>query len=231
MVSNTRSITSRPSVVDAAKPVYENRAGYATVTVDDGGDVISAKFAPGEVFVRYDTGTGVAGFGSPISPTYPVALNCSDSAYPSDSNYTADCLQGEAWNYINSGNGLYVFRSGILAQLSAPVNPSAAVLALPQSLSQNTLLTGTAHTCASVYAINSTIQSPYFPGDLGVCGGPAPRGLRTSKGALFLQDIAGGTRTLGNAPIAVNGDESGSGGGWDLANSGFLRVQKFGDGD
>jgi len=225
MISDVHSVTSQPSSVDATKPVYENRHGYATVTVDDGGDVITAEFKPGEVYVRYDTGAGVAGFGSPISPTYPVALNCSDSAYPSDSNYTVDCLQGEAWNYLTFDFGSDVFRAGILGQLSYPDNPSPGVAALPQSLSQNTLLTGTAHTCAGVYTI-VPIPFAYFPGDLGVCGGPAPRGLHTSKGLLFLQDLEGGTLTLGNVPIVINQD-TGAGGGWDLANSGFLRVEVY----
>src|SRR4029077_8313956 len=67
MISDVHSVTSQPSSVDATKPVYENRHGYATVTVDDGGDIITAEFKPGEVYVRYDTGAGVAGFGSPIS--------------------------------------------------------------------------------------------------------------------------------------------------------------------
>jgi hypothetical protein len=223
MISDTKSVRSQPSPVDATKALYENRAGYATVTVDDGGEVIVAEFEPGEVYVRYDTGAGVAGFGSKISPTYPVALNCSDSAYPSDNNYTADCLQGEAWNYLNFDYGDDVFRSGILAQLTYPGDPSAGVEALPQSLSQNTLLTGPAHTCAGVYTIISTIPSPYLPGDLGVCRDPAPRGLHTSKGKLFLQDLVGGSLSLGNSVIV--GDEAGSDPGWDLANSGFLHVE------
>ena len=62
----------------------------------------------------------------------------------------------------------------------------------------------------------------YFPGDLGVCGAPAPRGLHTSKGDLFLQDVVGGTNSLGNLAPS---NESGSEGGWDLANSGFLHVE------
>jgi hypothetical protein len=231
MISDPESVTSRPSQVDATKTLYENRDGYATVTVDDGGELIVAEFEQGEVYVRYDTGAGVAGFGSKISPTYPIALNCSDSAYPSDGSYTADCLQGEAWNFFNSGNS-YVFRAGILAQLSQPVYPSAGVGTLPQSLSQNTLLTGTAHTCAGVYTFytDPTNPNPYFPGDLGVCASPAPRGLHTSKGKLFLQDREGGTLSMGNAPIVVNGNESGSGGGWALANSGFFHVEVSKDG-
>jgi len=229
MISNRKSVTTQPSPVDPTKPLYENRVGSATVTVDDGGHVITAAFAPGEVYVRYDTGAGVAGFGSQISPTYPVALNCSDSAYPSESTYSVDCLQGEAWNYLNIGSGDFIFRSGILAQLSNPSDPSAGVAALPQSLSQNTLLTGPVHTCAGVYTFDPANQFNYLPGDLLVCGGPAPRGLHTNKGDLFLQDLDGGSLSLGN--VVILQDESGSDPGWDLANSGFLHVELYGDDD
>jgi hypothetical protein len=225
MISDTHSVRAHPSSV-AAKPVYENRSDFATVSVDDGSKTITAEFEPGEVFVRYDTGIGVAGFGSRISPTYPIALNCSDSAYSSDGRYTKDCLQGDAWDFINFGDGpSAVFRAGILAQLSAPGAPSLGVEMLPPSLSQNTLLTGTAHTCAGVYTTVPAVPFSYFPGDLGVCAGRAPRGLRTSKGALYLQDLEGGSLTLGSAPIVISGNESGTEGGWDLANSGFLHVE------
>ena len=223
MIGDPESVTTQPSPVDASKPLYENRSGYATVTVDDGGQVISAQFAPREVYVRYDTGAGVAGFGSEISPTYPIALNCSNNSYPSSSSYTVDCIQGAAWDYLSTDDSFEIFHGGTLAQLNYPVDPSAGVQALPQSLSQNTLLTGTAHTCAGVYTIVAGIPYAYFPGDLGVCGGPAPRGLHTSKGQLFLQDLEGGTLTLGN--LAPGG--AGSGGGWDLANSGSLHVEVY----
>jgi hypothetical protein len=224
MTSDTASVRSRPSPVDATRPLYENRAGHATVTVDDNGDVITADLAPREVYVRYDTGAGVAGFGSQISPTYPVALNCSDSAYPSDNNYTADCFQGDLWSFLNTGNGDFVFRVGVLAQLNSPGSPSEGVAALPQSLSRNTLLTGTAHTCAGVYTIGSGNMDPnaYFPGNLGVCGGPARRGLHTSKGDLFLLDLVGGTNSLSGLGAS---NDSGADGGWDLGNSGFLHVE------
>src|SRR4029077_9547816 len=219
MFSNLKSLTTLPSPVDVTKPLYVNQ-GVATVTIDDGGTVIAAKFEPGEVYVRYDTGAGVAGFGSRISPTYPIALNCSDSAYPSESNYTVDCLQGEAWNYGGAGAD----QEGTLPQLSL-FGPFAG---LQLSLSQNTLLTGTAHTCAGVYAILNPPQFfNYFPGDLGVCAGPAPRGLHTSKGDLFLQDQVGGSLDLGFANIVF--DEGASDPGWDLANSGFLHVEVIKD--
>ena len=144
---------------------------------------------------------------------------------PSDSTYTTDCLQGEAWNYVNSGSGGFQFRSGILDQLSAPGVPSTGVQSLPQFLSQSTLLTGPVHACAGFYTIGSTIPFVYLPGDLFVCGGPAPQGLHTSRGDLFLQDLVAGSLSLGNSPIV--GNESGSDPGWDLSNSGSLHVEVF----
>ena len=222
MISSSKSVTTKASLVDPTKPLYENRSGSATVTIDDGYSVITAQFAPRQVYVRYDTGAGVAGFGSQISPTYPIALNCANTAYPSDSSYTVDCVQGEAFDYLNIDDSLEIFHGGTLAQLSNPGTPSAGVLSLPQSLSQPTLLTGTAHTCAGVYTIAAQSDPfPYFPGDLGVCAAPAPRGLHTSRGDLFLQDLEGGTLSLG--ALAPNG--AGGGGGWDFANSGFLNVE------
>jgi hypothetical protein len=223
MVSSPRSVTTQPSPLDATKPLYENH-GYATVSIDDAGTVINAVFAPGQVYVRYDTGAGVAGFGSNISPTYPVALNCANGAYPSDNTYTVDCLQGAAWDYLNINDTFDIFHGGTLAQLSNPEDPSPGVTALPPSLSQNTLLTGSTHTCAGVYTIGPSPQLPYyFPGDLLVCGGPAPRGLHTSKGDLFLQDLVGGSLSLGNAAIVQS--EFATDPGWDLANSGFFHVE------
>jgi hypothetical protein len=226
LTSNTESVRWQPSLVDATRPIYENRAGHATVTIDDNGAITTAVFAPQEVYVRYDTGAGVAGFGSRISPTYPVALNCANFAYPSDNAYTADCLQGDAWDYLNIGDSSRIFHGGTLAQLNDPGVPSAGVTGLPQSLSQSTLLTGSTHTCAGTYTIGPSAPLPfYFPGDLLVCGGPAPRGLHTSKGDLFLQDLVGGSLDLGGSVIV--GNESGSDPGWDLANMGFLHVEVY----
>jgi hypothetical protein len=233
MFSSPRSVTTQPSPVDPTKPLYENR-GYATVTVDDAGAVVSAVFAPGEVYVRYDTGAGVAGFGSKISPTYPVALNCANGAYPSDSTYTVDCLQGAEWDYLSffgpSAVFFSIFKGGTLAQLNDPGDPSPGVVALPQSLSQNTILTGSTHACAGVYTIGP-FHYYYFLGNLLVCRGPAPRGLHTNKGDLFLQDQVGGSLDLGSSPIVTNNNEAAADPGWDLGNSGFLHVEVYRDPD
>ena len=222
MTCETKSVTSQPSPLVAGGTLYENRTGYATVTVDDGGKIIVAEFVPGEVYVRYDTGAGIAGFGSKISPTYPIALNCSSWAYPTDSSYTQDCLQGEAWNF---GPEVYnLFHSGILAQLSGPYNPSPGVQALPQSLSQSTLLTGSAHACAGAYSVvpaNENTATRIYS-NLGVCDTPAPRGLHTNKGQLFLQDTVGGTNFLF---YYTNNVQQVFEGGWVLGNTGWLHVE------
>jgi hypothetical protein len=230
MISDPRAVTSKTSPVDSTKTLYENHSGYTTVTIDDNGKITTAEFEQGEVFARYDTGAQVVGFGSRISPTYPVALNCSSSAYPSDGTYTADCERGEGWSFLTYSDPIYSFRPGILAQLSYTPTPadylawSPAVAALPQSLSQNTLLTGPAHTCAGVYTILPAGSYVYYiPTDLGVCANPAPHGLHTNRGSLYLQDQIGGTNSLGNNQIVI--DESASDPGWDLGNSGYFHVE------
>lgn len=53
-----------------------------------------ALFAP----VRYDT-RGVAGFGSRISPTYPVARACANGAYPS--------VAPTPWSAVRGRMGLF----------------------------------------------------------------------------------------------------------------------------
>jgi hypothetical protein len=55
---------------------------------------------------------------------------------------------------------------------------------LPNDLSHDTTLTAIAHSCATTYT-----QTGF--GNLDVCAGPAPRGLRTTVGPLFLQDRLG----------------------------------------
>jgi len=216
MVADTRTVVSEPSAANPKRPVFKNAVGHATVTIDDAGRTLTASFDPGQIYVRYDTGAGVAGFGSAgISPNYPVALDCSNSGYPSDAAYTADCLQGDAWNLTNLLDGSAVYENGILAQLNAPSNPSLDVTGLPQSLSATTLLTGETHACAGTYTF---APDWWWGGDLWVCGGQAPEGLHTNRGDFFLQDQVGGSN---NSWVYR--------GGWDLANTGFLNVEVLPD--
>src|ERR1700694_559235 len=65
----------------SGQPVYYNRKGRATVKVEQDGEVTVAHFAAGEIYVQYNTATGVVGFGSSISPSYPVALDCNNDSY------------------------------------------------------------------------------------------------------------------------------------------------------
>jgi hypothetical protein len=176
-------------------PVWTNANGVATVTVDDGYRTTTATFAPGEVFVRYDTNSGIFGFGSPISPTYPIALGCADTV---DSSYVQDCAQGD-WTTSNLANtpqqGMYNGTSEGLADIAAlpldSIYVSDAVLNLPTSLTQTTLLTGRAHTCAVAYTIVPPAVANQTSFYLDKCPSPAPRGLVTSRGPFFLQDQFG----------------------------------------
>ena len=184
LVSSTASVQSQSA--PNGQHIYTNKWGVATVVVDDGYRTSVAIFAPGEVYVRYDTSTGIVGFGSPISPTYPIALGCTNYA---DANYTHDCAQGD-WgqqgiNYeLGQYNGTANAQADIAANPGDSIYSSDAALSVPTSLSQTTLLTGRAHSCATSYTVISN-------NELSVCPSPAPRGLRTDKGGFFLQDQYG----------------------------------------
>jgi len=207
--------------------LYTNATGTATVTVTDGGGrTTTATFAPGEVYVRYDAGSGIAGFGSPISPSYPIALGCDDYSFPAGS-YTQDCTQGD-WGPLGPSNSTYGNgTANALAALayyvpwsSTSPNPyyyySAETVALPNNLTQSTLLTGIAHFCATTYSIGTDVGT----GDLSTCPSAAPRGLKTDHGGFFLQDQVGGTLAPPN-PFGW--------GSWNNANTGALHVEVDGE--
>jgi len=209
---NTDTVEQTSSAQVSGALVYTNRIGRATVTVDDNGDVTTAAFAPGEVWVRYDTGIGVAGFASEISPNYPFALNCINSPYPSAAAYAKDCTQGS----LVAANGWGPDgTSGSLAVLSSPGNylASTETTALPQSLAESTLLSGTAHACADVYTI-APVAYGFLAGFLLVCKSDAPRGLKTDHGDLYFKDAQGGSA-----------QQSPDFPGWDVANTGTLNVE------
>lgn len=169
--------------------VYQNDTGTATVSVTVSGNTTTATFAPGELNVRYNTRTGAVSFGSPISPYYPISLGCANVYDPA--TYASDCASGD-WGTQYSPYMPYVLngqRSGtapgaadVAAIPADAVYSSPAALALPANLSQSTLLTGSAHTCAVSYTIDPTY------GFLVSCPAAAPRGLHTDRGAFYLQD-------------------------------------------
>jgi len=204
LVSDTALVESAPS---GSGTRFVNRFGIARVTIVEQGRSAVAVFEPGEVYVFYDTGTGTAGFGSPaISPTYPVALDCSNTENGSPP-YTADCTRGNAANNELDGtlSGLILASSDLTPEL----------LALPKTLSQPTLLTGRAHMCATTYTIGNPANTIEDQGNLGTCSAPAARGLRTDRGGFYLQDMVGGSNP-GVGPFGW--------GGWDTANFGYLQV-------
>lgn len=197
MRADTATVKQQPSAV-AGGTVYSN-TGVVTVTVGEGSRETVATFSPGEVYVQYDTGTGIAGFGSPISPVYPIALDCSEST---------GCSQGDG-DVLGAGT-----LGALVGGAASPV--SAATKLLPASLAQSTLLTGPAFTCAKAY----TVYAGAYP-VLGVCSGPAPRGLHTDHGDFYLQDQVGGSSgdpIPADAPAQIYY-------GWDLANYGSLLVE------
>jgi hypothetical protein len=190
LLSDTSGVRSEPGPLGGT--VFTNRLGIATVTVSAGGRTVTAFFRPNQVFVRYDTGNGIAGFGSSISPYYPVALGCDNVPYPSDTTYVADCQQGD-WGPLN-GDTYPAPNAGYSSSINGTLNGMAEAtyyqtfgdlnFNLPTDLSHDTLLTAIAHSCATTYT-----QTAF--GNLDVCSGPAPRGLSTTFGSLFLQDKLG----------------------------------------
>ena len=214
MKADTGTVQQQPG--SNGGTVYTNSVGTVTVSVTDAsGRTKAATFAPGEVYVRYDSGMGIAGFGSALSPTYPVALDCDDVAYPSDTTYVQDCLQSDWGGNSEESNGTLSAQAGqsVIAGFGEVLSPGLA--SLPQNLSQSTLMTGQAHSCATTYTVGPTIGF-FITGDLTVCAGPASRGLNTDQGGFFLQDQVGGSITPPN-PFGW--------GGWGASNTGSLQVE------
>jgi hypothetical protein len=112
-------------------------------------------------------------------------------------------------------NGISEGLADVAAIPADSVYVSDAVLALPTNLTQTTLLSRRAHTCAVAY----TIVPPAVPNQtsfvLDKCPSPAPRGLVTSKGPFFLQDQFGvnfGTQeNTGTLEVEVLADDTDEG--------------------
>ena len=223
-ISDTSQVVATPSAAGSGT-LFVNKGGYARVTIVQSGRPVVAYFAPGQIYAFYDTGKGIAGFGSAISPTYPVALDCSNNvnvvngaAFNDDgSPYTTDCQDGNAANTVQPPNSFtWGDRDGTLSALFLGTTEfTPQTLLLPKSLAQSTLLTGHAHMCALAYTVGNPSNTFEDVGNLGVCSGPAPHGLKTDHGGFFLQDMVGGSDP-GVGPFGW--------GGWDTSNVGYLRV-------
>jgi hypothetical protein len=173
LVSRTEAVGSQPGPNGGF--ILTNKEGTATLSIPG---FPTSRFVPGEVYVRYDTGNGLIGFGSSISPTYPLTLGCADFATV---NYTADCTQGD---FTPGNTNTY---NGIATALADPANAlyqslSSQTTQLPTSLSRATLLTGIVHGCATVYGSDGQ-------GDLYSCSADAPRGLVTDQGSLYIRQF------------------------------------------
>jgi hypothetical protein len=155
---DTRNV--KTSVNSAGDIVYTNSQGEATVTVTMGGRTVKAKFAPGQIYVRYDTSYGAVGFGSAIAPTYPLTIGCG----------TVSCLAAD--------DDRYGIVAALVDQSAGQLvdTISANVLALPANLSQPTILTGATSACAVAYDA------------AGICPAAAPTALATDHGGFYLQD-------------------------------------------
>ncbi|MHB8476554.1 MAG: hypothetical protein ACYDBZ_09755 [Steroidobacteraceae bacterium] len=211
MEANTDTV--KTSLGAAGGPVYSNFMGRTTVQIIANGRTSVATFDPGEIYVRYDTGAGIAGFGSPINPTYPITLGCDNYAYPA-SSYIEDCVQGD-WGpnppYAGSGDGIANLLAATAAGYSDAASYSPQIFLLPISLSRSTLLTGRTHACATTYSVG--VNNGGW-GNLQTCSAAAPRGLHTDHGDFYVQDMAGGSEASG--PYFWDG--------WFVANGGFLQV-------
>lgn len=214
-VSDTSQVVATPSAAGSGM-LFVNKAGRVRVTIVQNGKPVVATFEPGQIWVFYDTGKGIAGFGSAISSTYPVGLDCNNTTF-NGTPYTADCQVGNVVNAVGPpGSFTWGDLDGTLSALflgTAEFTPQT--LALPKSLAQSTLLTGHAHMCAVKYTIGNSANTFDDIGDLGICSGPAPSGLMTDHGGFFLQDMIGGSNP-GVGPFGW--------GGWDTSNVGYLRV-------
>jgi hypothetical protein len=201
MRGDTANIVTLPSAFNGGT-VFTN-SGKTTLTIVDGTRIIVATLED-PLTVRYDTGAGIAGFGSSISATYPIALNCSE---------TKDCPNPGGAGFLGTGT------LGVL--LGVPPNAYGAsqeTLNLPVSLARTTLLTGPAFSCAGAYTVENP-GSPFL--HLGVCGAPAEKPLHTSRGDFYLQDQIGGST---NDPIPADAPDQ-IYYGWDLANYGSLQIE------
>jgi hypothetical protein len=206
MRSDTSTVKSEPSPSGTGF-LFTNVTGDTEITVAANGHSTTARFADGEIYVYYDTGAGVAGFGSKrISPSYPISLDCrNDVSAPPP--YVRDCTQGD-----------HDLRNGTLAALAdlstTPAGGdnglSPLLKALHQSLTKPTLLTGRTHSCAGLYTVDQNSLT------LQACDSAAREGLRTDHGLLRLQDNIGGASPRIGAHDYY---------GWDEANVGYLHIE------
>jgi hypothetical protein len=162
---------------DGASSGYINSSGRAQVTIISGLRMITAAFAPGQLYVYYDVVHGSIGFGSNAGGRgYPLSL-------------TAD--QDSPGLVENSS--LFAI-TDILTTPSNAVNYSPATPNLETDLTNATALSGGASSCVAFDPVTS------------ICSNLNPIPLRTSRGNLYLFEpyTDDETTTTGAAPFTVN---------------------------
>lgn len=149
---------------------YRIDEGHATVAVTVLGSTTVASIDPGQVYVHYLVQAGVIGFGSnSVGPYYPLTLACNQNP--------ADCTYPGGTHFSRTQ-----IVSAIADVLAAPADSSSystAVLALPETLTRSTLLTGAVNACAVPYVFQA--GSP-------PCASPPATPIHTSQGDFYLQD-------------------------------------------
>ncbi len=163
--------------IDATSYGYINSTGRAQVTVISGLRMVTADFAPGQLYVYFDVAHASIGFGSYAGGRgYPLSLTA------------------------NQDNGGMVENSSIAAivdLLTTPANAfnyTPATVSLETDLTNATALSGGASSCVA------------FDSATSVCSNLTPIPLRTSRGNLYLFEPYTDDETMpdGTAPFSIN---------------------------
>jgi len=134
---------------------YMNSGGKAHVTVVASGRSFSADFAPGQIYVYFDVGTGSVGFGSTAGgPGYPLSV----TGITDDDGLVENSSVAAVADIINTPGD---------AQLYSP-----ATTMLVTDLTNPTVLSGGASSCAA--ADFDPLNS--------ICTDLTPKALRTNRG-------------------------------------------------
>jgi hypothetical protein len=141
---------------------FINAGGRAHLTLVSSGKVVSADFAPGQIYVFYDVGNASVGFGSMAGGrAYPLSITANNN---------------------NDKHGLVENSSvGAVADLTTtPANATlytAATATLATDLTNETTLSGGASSCIAFDPITS------------VCSDFTTVGLQTNRGPFYLPEI------------------------------------------
>jgi len=193
-VGDTQNIETQQSTI--GKPIYVNSLGQSTVTIVEGGKITVARVDANQLYVRYDTGTGIVSFGSQkIGPTYPVALGCEGKFFDFAPTTVPDCSVGD-WSFGNYYGTFGVFSDfvdyGTADAIADAENYPADIIyyssqtlaMVPPSLARSGVLTGSAHVCAGSYVAGPVGSRA------AVCPIEASSAIDTDQGPLYFQDIS-----------------------------------------